>query len=365
MNKIGIAINGRFLTQLATGVQRYAYEIVRAWDVMLERGGIDSARYQIDIVAPRLNKPVSVFRCIPIHQVGFMSGNLWEQLELPWYTRRKLLLNLCNIGPILKLNQAVTIHDASVFAVSNSYTFLFRMKYQLVYLILSKTAKVVFTVSEFSKQELHKYCHIPGTRLYVIYEGCDHFERIIPDTSIFERKQIGDKPYIIAVGSNAIHKNLSILGEVSKLLDVDIDIIIAGEESLPWFTASPTDLAIGKIIQLGYVTDEELKALFQKAEVFVFPSLYEGFGLPPLEAMVCGCPVVCAKIPVLEEVCGFAAMYYENGDARELAGLISKLLRNEALKEEFRAKGKKQASKYSWEYSADSTWKILQSNIPL
>jgi glycosyltransferase involved in cell wall biosynthesis len=256
-NKSAVAINGSFLTQPATGVQRYAYEILRAWDGMLERGEIDQARYQIEIVAPQLNKPVYGFKHIAIRQVGFMSGNLWEQIELPWHTRGKFLFNPCNIGPIIKFNQAVTIHDASVYAVPWSYSIPFRLKYRIAYYILARTAKIVFTVSEFSKQELQKYCHIPEAKMCVTYEGCDHIERIVPDPSIFQRKQIGGKPYLLAVGSNAPHKNLSILSEVAKKLDADINIIIAGEENMHWFTKNSTDAKTGNLRRLGFVSDEE------------------------------------------------------------------------------------------------------------
>ncbi len=362
-DELVIAINGRFLTQPATGVQRYAYEIVRAWDAMLDRGEIDPARYEIEIVAPRLNKPVDEFNHIAIRQVGFMSGNLWEQIELPWHTRGKFLFNPCNIGPIFKINQAVTIHDASVFAIPKSYTFLFRMKYRTVYKILAKTAKVVFTDSEFSRGELQKYCRIPDEKLSVVHAGCDHMERIVPDPSIFQRKDIGDKPYILAVGSNAMHKNLSILGEISKHLDVDIDIVIAGGEYLPWFSKSSANGTREGVKKLGYVTDEELKALYQHAAAFIFPSLYEGFGLPPLEAMACGCPVICAKIPVLKEVCGDAAMYFENGHPKELVKRIQTLINNVSLQQVQKSEGIKQSSRYKWEISANLIWDKVKGNL--
>lgn len=362
-NKFTVAINGRFLTQPATGVQRYAYEIMRAWDTMLDRGEIDPAQYQIEIIAPRLNKPFNEFNHISIRQVGFMRGNLWEQIELPLHTRGKFLFNPCNIGPIIKMNQAVTIHDASVYAVPWSYSNLFRLKYRLVYSILTKTAKLVFTVTEFSKNELQKYLHIPESKLLVTSEGCDHMERIVPDPSIFQRKHLGEKPYVLAVGSNAPHKNLSILGEVAKILDADIDIVIAGEEQMPWFTKSSTDVETGKIKRLGYVTDEELKALYQNAVAFIFPSQYEGFGLPPLEAMVCGCPVICAKIPVLEELCGDAAMYIEGDLPGELSDKIYTILGDDSFKEKLIKKGTISIKKFIWDIVADSLWKKLKKII--
>jgi glycosyltransferase involved in cell wall biosynthesis len=359
-DKIKIVINGRFLTQPATGVQRYALELVRAWDVMLEKGEIDPEHYELELVTPHLSESIHQYRHIPLRQVGFLQGNLWEQIELPWHTRGEFLFNPCNVGPVLKVNQAVTMHDASVFAVPQSYSLPFRMKYRLILSILAQTAKVVLTVSEFSKLELQKYCHVPSNKIFVIYEGCDHMGRILPDTSILKRNNIGDKPFIFAVGSDAIHKNLSILGEVSTILDSKVDIIITGGEYMPWFKTVPNG-TIGEVKRLGYITDEELKALYQHATAFIFPSIYEGFGLPPLEAMTCGCPVICSRIASLEEVCGDAVLYFDPINIKEIKNQINDLILNPALLSSLKQRGVNQVKQYTWHEAARNLMKILIS----
>jgi glycosyltransferase involved in cell wall biosynthesis len=362
MSQKTVYINGRFLTQPATGVQRYALELLRAWDVMLEHGEIDPTYYKLICVTPHLRKLVEEFSHIPIQQVGYLHGNLWEQIELPWHTRGEFLFNPCNIGPIFKLNQAVTIHDASVFTVPQSYSFFFKMKYRVIQSILAQTTKVVFTVSEHSKMELQKYCRVPLNKLFVIYEGCDHINRFQSDSSILRLNNIGDKPFILAVGSDAIHKNFSILEEVSAILGSGLDVIIAGGEFTSWFKAAANNTKVG-IKRLGYINDGELKALYQNAAVFIFPSIYEGFGLPPLEAMTCGCPVICSQIPSLVEICGEAAIYFNPCHPGDLAEKIIRIINDKSLQEQLRRYGILQTSKFTWARTANSTWERLKDYL--
>jgi glycosyltransferase involved in cell wall biosynthesis len=357
-----IAINGRFLTQPITGVQRYAYELVRAWDIMLANGEIDSKRYKLELFSPHLDLQKNEFRCIPVQQVGRLKGNLWEQIELPWYTRGEFLFNPCNIGPLIKLNQAVTIHDASVFAVPESYSLAFRMKYGIAIFVLAKTARLIFTVSQFSKNELVRYGHISAEKLVVVYEGCDHIYRISSDQGVFEKYHIGDKPYILAVGSNASHKNFSVLDEVSTTLSAhELEIIIVGGEFRGGL--NPTYNNKRKIIKrLGYVAETGLKALYERATVFVLPSYYEGFGLPPLEAMACSCPVIVSRIPSLKEICGEAVVYVNPGRQNEIAENILFIQANPSLRERLITSGINQSQKYRWSVTAKEIWKILQES---
>jgi glycosyltransferase involved in cell wall biosynthesis len=354
-----IAINGRFLTQPITGVQRYAYELVRAWDVMLANGEIDSQRFQLELVTPQMETPMKEFQCIQVRQVGRLKGNLWEQIDLPWYTRGEFLFNPCNIGPLVKLNQAVTIHDASVFAVPESYSWAFRLKYGLIISVLAKTASMLFTVSQYSKEELNHYCNIPLNKLVVVYEGCDHIHRIIADQSVFHKYCIGDKPYVLAVGSNAPHKNFAILDEAASVLSSEnLEIIIAGGDFKGWFNSVP-DCTTHGARRLGYVTEEELRALYQRATAFIIPSYYEGFGLPPLEAMACGCPVIASRIASLPEICGDAAIYIDPDKPQDLADILLELMCDPSIKQSLGERGVLQANKFIWRSTAKMTWEML------
>ncbi len=326
---------------------------------MLDVGEIDQQRYQLEIFTPPLNQTVDSFQHIPIRQVGRLQGNLWEQFELPFYTRGKFLFNPGNIGPLLKINQAITIHDASVFAVPYSYTPSFLFKYRLIYSILTKTAGLVITVSNFSRNELIKYCRISPQKLVVIPEGSDHIQSVQADQTVFDKHNLGNKPYILTVGTNAPHKNLAVVYQAAAMIPADeCDFVVVGGDFDRWFGRAP-EMDNKRCKKLGYLTDGELKALYQGAIAFVFPSLYEGFGLPPLEAMACGCPVIISNTSSLPEICGNAALYFNPRQPEELVEKIKCVINNSLLQTELRDKGYTQASNFRWSDTSKSTWEIL------
>src|SRR5450759_231389 len=153
-----IYINGRFLMMPVTGVQRYARELIKTMDCLLSKGKI--AEKEIDIIClvpPDCNEDPGWSK-IQIRKTGHLKGNLWEQVDLPWQARGQLLFSPANIGPCFHDNQVVTIHDASVFAFPQAYSFSFRLKYRITMKRLGKIARRIITVSEFSKRELIHYC---------------------------------------------------------------------------------------------------------------------------------------------------------------------------------------------------------------
>jgi len=356
---IAIIINGRFLVQPTTGVQRYAYELIRGWDEMLERGEVNPQHYHIKILTPQTPNPIKPYIHIPVQQVGVLKGNLWEQIELPFYSHGELLFNPGNIAPVLKFKQAVTIHDTSVFAVPYSYSFSFKLKYRFVFLVLAKTAQRIFTVSRFSKNELEKYCNVSPRKIEVIPEGSDHIARIHANETVFARHKIGSKPYILTVGSLAPHKNLAIVFRAAEMLPPDeIDFICVGADFGKWFKKDTLSTS-ERVKKIGYVTDEELKALYQRAIALVFPSVYEGFGLPPLEAMACGCPVIVSNTSSLPEICGNAALYFDPYQPQDLMEKINYIINTPQLRNELRERGFVQAQKYNWHTTANLTWQSL------
>jgi len=312
-------INGRFLAQPVTGVQRYCLELLRAWDEMIDCGEIDPARYPIVCLVPRSYLDDPGWKHIEVRRVGRLDGNLWEQIDLAWYARGGLLFSPANSGPLLLPGQIVTLHDASVYAVPESYSLLFRLKYRVAFWVLGKTARRIITPSEFSKKELARWAGIDPGNMTVIPEAADHILRVSPDPSIFDRFSIGSRPYILTVGSRSRHKNLAVVLDAVRRMDrADFDLVIVGGLYSTVFQYDALDMP-PNAIPVGYITDGELRALYERAAAFVYPSLYEGFGLPPLEAMTCGCPVICARAGSIEEVCGDRAVYFDPRDAGELA----------------------------------------------
>jgi glycosyltransferase involved in cell wall biosynthesis len=356
-----VYINGRFLAQPATGVQRFAFELLTALDHAFENGKISSQNIKwVCAVPSQINdEDFPKWKNIQIQKCGRLNGNLWEQIELPFYARKALLINLCNIGPLMHGNQIVVFHDASVFAIPRAYSQTFKLKYRLIFLILARTARQIITVSQFSKKELAHYLKINEDKIIPIPEGCEHILNTAPDLSIMKDERL-QNPFLLAVGSSSPHKNISnVVAAIENRHDLSINLVIAGGNFSKVFNpVQKWDSE--RIIHLGYVNDAELRALYSKAVGFVFPSLYEGFGLPPLEAMRCGCPVICSNQASLPEVCGDAALYFNPQDTQAIGDGIFQLVNNPSLQKTLKQKGVDRANEFTWEKSALCFWKILQ-----
>lgn len=357
MNPQPIFINGRFLAQSVTGVQRYAREVVLALDDLLAAGEIDRDRYAFVIVSPVGASGLPGLKHIAIRSMGPLRGQAWEQFVLPAISRKGWLLSLCNVGPLFKHRHIVTVHDASVFAYPEAYSFGFRAWYQFALPALGKTAAKILTDSHFSESELIKYCGMSPDKIVVAPLGVDHMSRLRPDYNVFKKHRLGERPYILAASSLSPHKNFMRLAQAFNLLrDVNVDIVVAGGANPKVFSNSHFSSNQENVHYLGYVSDEELRALYERAHCFVYPSLYEGFGLPPLEAMVCGCPVIVSDAASLKEVCGAAALYCDPMSHKDIADKIGLLLADANLREKLRETGRMWATRFRWADTARAIW---------
>lgn len=357
-----VYVNGKFLAQPITGVQRYARSVVAAWDDALEEGRIDRSRFCITIVAPRDAATEPGYRHIPIILCR-STGKLFEQVELPARTCGNLLFSPYAAAPILKWRHVVTIHDAGVASTPEQYSRQFRTFYSLVYRSLGLSCRRIFTDSEFSKQELQHHFSIPTKKLKVVYPGCDHLIGEAPDFAILKRFSLEPGAFILGVSSRSAIKNFEGLASSWKLLDrQDIKLAIAGKSNTRIFGAKSGRQDDG-ITWLGYVSDGELRALYQSAAVFVYPSFYEGFGYPPLEAMSCGCPVVVADKSALPESCGDAALYCDPSSPGNIAENVRRLLDDAQLSEDLRTKGKHRAEQFSTRKTGTLLWEEIESHL--
>ena len=357
-----IFFNGRFLSQPLTGVQRYAVEVFKALDALVESGPIDTGGCSLVILTPPEPCSPLPLKHIEVHTVGRLKGNLWEQIDLPWHARRGLLFSPCNIGPLLHFNQVVTIHDASVYAVPEAYSTLFRLKYKIIFQILGKTARHVFTDSEFSRKELAAYCGISPERVQVVPLGHEHILNVPADAGVFKKYDIGQKPYVLAVSSNSPHKNLvGLVKAVEGLGQTDFEVVMVGGTFSKVF--QKTEIKLPEMVKrIGYANDSELRALYEQAVCFVYPSTYEGFGLPPLEAMTLGCPVVVSKAASLPEVCGDAVVYCDPHDPADIREKMLLTLRDQKMRLDLRARGYETSRRFSWASTALALWRVLKNN---
>jgi glycosyltransferase involved in cell wall biosynthesis len=356
MNHSPLSLNARFLTQPQTGVQRYSLELLNALDDMMEPG-------QAVAYCPRGNKINVTWKNIPLRPGGWFIGNLWEQIDLPRLSREMLLFSPANIGPFFKRGQIVTIHDVSVFEHPEAYTWSFRLKYKNIYRRIARMADHIITTSEFSKRELQRWLKIAPERISVIYEGREHFEKVTADPKIMERLELGEKPFFIVVGSHSPHKNLKVVLAANGLIDLDkYEIVLIGGDFSKVFQSNHLELA-PNIKKSGYLSDEELKTLYCDAAGLIFPSLYEGFGLPLIEAMTCSCPVVCSDIPSSREVCSEAAIFFDAEQPGDLADKLDMILNNSRLAGELKERGLLRSKNFTWKKTALETKQILEKYL--
>lgn len=314
---------------------------------------------------PSCAKPENLpqYKHIRYEICGRLDGNLWEQIELPFFARQGLLINLCNIGPLFHFDQIIYLYDASVFAVPQAYSFAFKLKYKLIFFILGRTSRIVLTTSKFSRRELARYVKIPEDKILVIYGGCDHILNIQADDSVIQKYCLTDVQYFLTVGSASAHKNVQVVEKVMENRKGEaLKLVIAGGNFSRVFTEIKQEES-NTIKRIGYVTDGELKSLYSHAFGLIFPSIYEGFGLPPLEAMACGCPVISSNQASLPEVCGDAVQYFEPQNIQELNDLIDGWFRNPTIKASFRQKGLERAREFTWEKAAVSLLDVISSQI--
>jgi glycosyltransferase involved in cell wall biosynthesis len=356
MFKYPLSINARFLTQPQTGVQRYSFEMLNALDEILEPG------QAVAYCPSGFNINVS-WKNIHLKEGGWFKGNLWEQIDLPWLSRGTMLFSPANIGPFFQKHQVVTIHDASVFTQPKSYTWSFRLKYTNIYRRMATVADHIITTSEFSKCELQYWLKLMPEQISVIYEGREHFEMITADTSVRERLLLGGKPFFVVVGSNSLHKNLKVVLAANELLDKKRhEIVLVGGDFSRVFQSTHLEFA-PNIKKVGYLSNQELKALYCDAAGLIFPSLYEGFGLPLVEAMTCSCPVICSDIPSSREVCGEAALFFDPKQPEDLANKLGMILNSPILIGELKERGELQSRNFSWMKTAQQTKQILERYI--
>ncbi len=348
-----IAINSRFLTQKITGVQRYAIEISRR---------LKNLCSGVEFLAPRNIIHHQLANSLDIHTFGKFTGHLWEQFELPQYLRKKgepLLLNLANTAPLSYRNQIVTIHDLAFMENPKWFSKQFYHYYKFLIPRIMKNSVKIVTVSNFSQREIMRYSGISKDKIKVIYGA------VIEDFRIDAQKKCENKygKYILTVSSLDPRKNLTNLITSFHKLNLDSmrlvivgtnNKVFAGKELKRIFNTN-------KNIQFaGHVSDETLLCLYKNAKLFVYPSLYEGFGLPPLEAMACGCPVVVSNVASLPEICGDAGFYVDPYDLSSIAEGIEKGATDEELRESLIHKGLQRARIFSWEKSANEHAEVLK-----
>jgi glycosyltransferase involved in cell wall biosynthesis len=336
-----------------TGTQRYARELLEKLDGILVASGPSAP--SVTILVPPSDRELPKFERLKVARAGRYSGRLWEQFELPYYARGGVLFTPVGGAPLLHRRNIITIHDVSVFAAPDGYSFSFRTWYKFIYWTLCRTALHVLTVSHFSKAELEKWCGADPKQITVTYLGSEHALRPQPDPGVLAKNHLEQFRYVLVVGSRNPNKNMAgVLRSLPYLADSTIQVAIAGQNNVKVF--GELQIADERVHDLGYITDSELRTLYENAACFVFPSFYEGFGLPPLEALALGCPTVVAATSSLTELFEGVAFLCNPKDPADIADKITKAYH--AAKEN-RADYRRFASGFRWGDCAKATWDVL------
>jgi glycosyltransferase involved in cell wall biosynthesis len=290
---------------------------------------------------------------------------IYQQIGLPltlWREKFDILFCASLLGPWVYSQKIITIHDAAPFVLKEENSRLGKIFWQLNLFFARLASLKIITVSQFSQDELIKHLKIEAKKIAIIYNGSPDY-KIGTGADIFNSSQAPNDKYIIAVGNARPRKNLERLIRAFKLLgqqNPNLKLVIVGKNDwrMEEITNIVGDLA-NKIIFTGFISEAEKQNLIKQASALVFPSVYEGFGLPIVEANVLGTPVICSDIPSFREVAGESAIFFNPLDEHDIAAKINELIGSSELAAALSARGKINAQRFNWVSSAQKLTAII------
>jgi len=337
-------VNARILQAPMTGVGRYLAEVLAAWPGE----------------APRRIEA-------PARAVQGLKGHAWEQLVLPLRAGRDLLWSPVHSGPLMVANQVVTVHDVVALDHPEWLNPGFARWYRFMLPRLVRRARHVIAISEFTRDRLVRATGLRGDAVSVIPNGVG--ARFQPPAAQARRRMrdalgLGDVRYVLSVGTLEPRKNLAGLlrawARALPDLPADLELVIAGAPGRASVFAETNLGDLPPRVRLaGRVDEALLPALYAEAEWFVYLSLYEGFGLPPLEALACGTPVIVSDIPVFREVAGDAAVTVAPRDEAAVADVLVHAASDAGQRATLAERGLARARQFDWHTTARRTREVL------
>ena len=311
---IRVVINGRALGNSNNGIPQFVREVLTHIDQIIDKcnDGIE-----IEVVVPEGNNYRQCYR--KIKYITLPDSYAWDFLQAEKYARKRhaLYVTLANNGCFYR-HCIATFHDIRVLRMKDvkpSWRSLkTHAKVAIAYQLATHRAEKLATVSEFSRREISNHSKIKETDIEVVGSGWDHLLEFQKDESVFhDFPEIKRGEYYLSISSIAPHKNFQWITQNAKKYPSAQYVIVGKTDLRLW--PDITDIFSENVIYLGYQSSEKIKALLYEAKALVFPSLYEGFGLPPLEALACGIPAIVSDIPVMHEIFGACVSYIQPDNA--------------------------------------------------
>ena len=365
---IPLIVNGRFLCRRITGVERVARGIVGTIESRMDGDGL--VRFGDTVFRPRIAAPAGPLHAppkrLPLHRSARLQGHVWEQSALPWHARDGLLLNLCNTAPLSARHQVTYVHDAGVYAIADAYGWRFRHWYRALHRAYRVRGDTLLTNSVFSARELQRFAGFTRDRLHVASPGCDHIHEVALAPLPMQVDLLArTRGYFLVVGSPARHKNVDhALAAHAEFLRRHPDgpalVLVGGRHGGVFEDTSPSDRDDGHVLRLGYVEDPTMVAMLRRSRGLIFPSRYEGFGLPLAEAMAVGCPVIASDLPTAQEIGIDACWTFSPGDVDALVSALDTVASRPG---EVHAKvviGRHRAAQLTWDRCTDAVLATLR-----
>ncbi|MCJ2188389.1 glycosyltransferase family 4 protein [Novosphingobium beihaiensis] len=353
-----IYFNGKFYSGGLNGVHRVADRLIRECDRELARLPEDE---RPDAFLMTSGKADWVPDLQVIKRRNYTrTDQIWEQFVLPFAARSGILVNLANLAPIAHRNKITMIHDAQFLFSDCGYPARQRLGYRWLTPMLGRSSRATLTVSEFSRRMLHQFSVVNEKQTHVIANGADHILDVEEDPGVRARLGIEGESYAVMFGSPKGYKNNAT--PFAAFADGRLSptrLVIVGPERAQLEAAglTPPD---GTIFA-GKLNDRELKGVLAGGLAILFPSRTEGFGLPPLEAMLCGCPVLASPAGAIPEVCADAAIYAGTDRPGEWIEAIEIMRSDPQLRQRKIAEGYARAARFTWSGAGASLMNVIHA----
>jgi glycosyltransferase involved in cell wall biosynthesis len=365
-----IAIDATSIPRLMAGAGVYTYNLIRALaEVDHENEYVVFTRSD---AFDDLRRGTPPFEVVRVKAPSRPARLLWEQTVLSRELLRRridVLHSPHHTAPVLArgVRRVITFHDLTFFVLPGRYPPTRRLYFQTVSRLTARLADALICPSNAVRDDILRLLKVDPSRVRAIAEAAAPAFRPLDDAAAVERlrlKHLLPERFVLSVGSLEPGKNrTTLLRAYAKLREQGIEqkLVVVGQRA--WRYEGDFRLAeeLGlkrDVVFAGYVSPEDMPALYNAADLFVFPSLYEGFGLPVLEAMACGVPVVASNVSAVPEVAGEAALLVDPSDVRQICDAVERLLRDDTLRSALRERGLQRAAEFRWEKAARETVEV-------